>query len=126
MRSGIPLFSTDRNFMPSVSASWLSGFSPSRALCRSSNRSWWLLTAVSMDISSWDALASSTMFRLPTVISSGFSVVAFFPASFRTTSRTFLDFSARVRISSKRRRYSPKTLLVSDSSLSRVSAIAWA
>jgi hypothetical protein len=109
-----------------VSPSWSSHFNASRTFCNIKRRSWWLRTTASMAVNSWNGLASKMMFSVPTVISLGFSVVGFLPASFRTTSRIFFDFSAKVRISSSFLRYSPNTLLVSDNSLSKPSAIACA
>ncbi len=77
-----------------------------------------------MAVSSWNGLASRTTFKSPTVISPSVLAAAFLPASLKTTSRTFLERSARVRISSRRRRYSPSMLLVRTISLSNVLAIA--
>lgn len=77
-----------------------------------------------MAVSSWNGVASKTMFRLPMVISPMVSVEAFLPAIFITTSRIFFDFSANSRILSSRRRYWPSVLLISDIFVSNVSAIS--
>jgi len=124
MRSGIPSFSTTRYSRPSVSPSWFIHFSASRVFCSIISLSWWLRTTCSMAVNSWNGLASKTMRRLPSVISPRLSVRAFLPAIFMTTSRIFFDFSASSLMLSSRRRYSPSVLLVSDISVSRVSAIS--
>src|SRR5665647_1270917 len=79
-----------------------------------------------MAVSFWNGFASKTMFSEPTAISPRFSFDGFLPASFMTTSRIFFDFSAKFRISSKRRKYSHRVLFVSPISLSKVSAISCA